>query len=153
MKIRPTKPGDIPALKLVLDETELFPSDLLPDMLGGVLSSDDENQSVWLTAEVGNKAIGFCFAVPEALTEGTWNMRAIAVLPEEQGGGTGSAIVAALEALLAARGNRVLIVDTSGTESFAQTREFYLKNGYSEEACIRDFWAKGDDKIVFWKAL
>ena len=80
-------------------------------------------------------------------------MLAIAILPKRQGGGKGGAIVAALEAHLAESGNRVLIADTSGTDDFAQTREFYRKNGYVEEARIRDFWAEGDDKIVFWKAL
>lgn len=152
MNIRPTNSADIPALQLVLDGTELFPSHMLPDMLCGFLSGN-ESESVWFTAEENGDAIGFCFASPEALTEGTWNMLAIAVLPEKQGGGTGSAIVAALENHLAERGNRLLIVDTSGKSEFAQTREFYRKNGYTEEARIRDFWAAGDDKIVFRKAL
>lgn len=152
MKVRPTKFEDIPALKHVLDGTQLFPSSMLTDMVSDFLASNDD-QSFWLTAEEGGEAIGFCFASPEAMTEGTWNMLAIAVLPEKQGGGTGGAIVSALEAHLAEQGNRVLIADTSGTDDFAQTREFYHKNGYVEEARIRDFWAKGDDKIVFWKAL
>ena len=152
MNIRPTISADIPSLKRVLDETGLFPSQMLPDMLSGFLSGD-ESESVWLTAEENGNAIGFCFASPEALTEGTWNMLAIAVLPEKQGGGTGGAIVAALENHLAERGNRLLIVDTSGKSDFAQTREFYRKNDYYEEARIRDFWAAGDDKIVFRKAL
>lgn len=152
MKMRPTKSADIPALKLVLDGTGLFPSQMLPDMLSGFLSGDD-SESVWMTAEEDRNAIGFCFASPEALTEGTWNMLAIAVLPAKQGGGAGSAMVAALEKHLAEQGNRILIADTSGTDDFAQTREFYRKNGYTEEARIRDFWAAGDDKVVFWKAL
>ncbi len=152
MNIRPTISADIPSLKRVLDETELFPSAMLPDMLSGFLSGD-EGESVWFTAEEDGRAIGFCFAAPEALTEGTWNMLAIAVLPERQGGGAGGAIVAALENHLTERGNRLLIVDTSGKSDFARTREFYRKNGYSEEARIRDFWAAGDDKIVFRKAL
>ena len=153
MKIRPTTLKDVPALKLVLDGTGLFPSDMLPDMLGGFLSDAGDNKSVWLSAELDGTAIGFCFASSEALTVGTWNMLAIAVLPERQGSGAGGAIVAALEKHLSAEGNRILIADTSGTDSFGQTREFYRKNGYTEEARIRDFWAEGDDKIVFWKAL
>ena len=46
-----------------------------------------------------------------------------------------------------------MIADTSGADEFAQTREFYRKNDYSEEARIRDFWAEGDDKVIFWKSL
>ncbi|MEM7289714.1 MAG: GNAT family N-acetyltransferase [Pseudomonadota bacterium] len=152
MKIRPTDSKDIPELKLVLDATELFPSEMLPDMLNGFLSNGD-CEEIWLTCEAGGKAVGFCYAAPEALTEGTWNMLAIAVLPEHQGNGAGSAIVKELESNLRDNGNRVLIVDTSGAEGFAPTRDFYRKNGYSEEARIRDFWAEGDDKIVFWKSL
>lgn len=152
MKIRPTKSEDIPALKLVLDGTHLFPSDLLAGMVSDFLSGD-ENGSVWLTAIEDGDAIGFCFATPETFTDGTWNMLAIAVLPEKQGGGAGGALVTALEKLLSDRGNRVLIADTSGTDEFAQTRAFYRKYGYTEEARIRNFWAAGDDKVVFWKAL
>lgn len=152
MKIRPTKSEDIPALKLVLEGTELFPSEMLPDMLSDFLSKD-ESEDVWLTCEAEGKAIGFCYATPEALTKGTWNMLAIAVLPEMQGLGAGSAIVKELESNLGDNGHRVLIADTSGTDEFAQTREFYRRNGYSEEARVRDFWAEGEDKVIFWKSL
>lgn len=152
MKIRPTKSEDIPALKLVLDDTELFPSEMLPDMVSGFLSNGG-SEDVWLTCEVDGKAIGFCYATPEALTEGTWNMLAIAVLPEKQGSGAGGAIVRELESNLGENGHRVLIADTSGADEFAQTREFYRKNGYSEEARIRNLWAEGDDKVIFWKSL
>ncbi len=152
MKIRPTKSEDIPALKLVLDGTELFPSEMLPDMVSGFLSHE-ESEDVWLTCEADGKAIGFCYAAPEALTEGTWNMLAIAVLPEKQGSGAGGAIVRELESNLRANGHRVLIADTSGANEFAQTRDFYRKNDYSEEARIRDFWAEGDDTVIFRKSL
>lgn len=152
MNIRQTRSQDIPALKTVLDGTGLFPGDLLPDMLGGFLSGQG-SEDIWMTCEKDGVAIGFCYAAPEALTQGTWNMLAIAVLPSEQGCGAGGAIVAALEDRLRSDGNRILIADTSGTDEFAQTREFYSRNGYSLEARIRDFWSEGDDKIVFRKAL
>lgn len=153
MTIRPTKHEDVPALKLVLDGTELFPSEMLPEMVGQFLS-DQDSQDVWLTLEDDSgTAIGFCYAAPEQLTEGTWNMLAIAVLPERQGTGVGGAITRKLEDVLREKGQRVLIAETSGTDRFAMTREFYRKSGYKEEARIRDFWDAGDDKVVFWKAL
>jgi hypothetical protein len=52
-----------------------------------------------------------------------------------------------------ARGHGVLIVDPSGAPEFKRAREFCRKNGYSEEARIRDFWAAGIDKVIFWKLL
>ena len=52
-----------------------------------------------------------------------------------------------------AQGARLIVVDTSGIEDFAGTRAFYARSGYDEEARIRDFWATGDDKVIFRKAL
>lgn len=152
MNIRQTKSEDLPDLEVVLEETGLFPSEMLSDMIGRFLS-EDASEDLWLTYEEDSTALGFCYAAPEQLTEGTWNMLAIAVLPSKQGEGLGAAIVQELEAVLRGRGHRVLIADTSGTEAYRKTREFYRKNGYTEEARVRDFWAPGDDKVIFWKAL
>jgi N-acetylglutamate synthase-like GNAT family acetyltransferase len=112
MKIRLTKQEDIPALNMVLDGTGLFPSSMLPDMIAPFLF-DEEPADVWLTCEVNGTPVGFCYTIPEPLTDGTWNMRAIAVLPELQKHGVGAAIVKALEDRLRDEGHRVLIVDTS----------------------------------------
>jgi ribosomal protein S18 acetylase RimI-like enzyme len=152
MNIRPTNHDDIADLQKVLDGTQLFPGEMLPDMVGRFVSGD-EGSDLWLTCEVDGKAVGFCYAVPEKLTDRTWNMLALAVLPLLQGKGHGGALVRQLETTLRDRGQRVLIADTSGVDAFAQTREFYRKNNYTEEAHIREFWAAGDDKIVFWKSL
>jgi ribosomal protein S18 acetylase RimI-like enzyme len=152
MNVRPTKHADILALQQVLDDTELFPSEMLPDMIRGFLSGGDTAE-IWLTCEVNGEPVGFCYATPEALAEGAWNMLAIAVQPSLQRAGYGAAIVAQLEDRLREQGQRILIADTSGVDDFAPTRAFYRKNGYTQEARIRDFWAAGDDKIVFWKSL
>ncbi|OYU73000.1 MAG: GNAT family N-acetyltransferase [Alphaproteobacteria bacterium PA3] len=125
---------------------------MLPDMIQGFLSTE-ETPDIWLTCERDEIAIGFCYAMPETLTDGTWNMVAIAVLPELQGSGAGATLVKAVEDKLREEGHRIIIVDTSGTEAYAKTRNFYLKIGYTQEARLRDFWAEGDDKIVFWKSL
>jgi len=148
MTIRTTILNDCPALQSVLLETGLFPPELLPDML-----QDTKEPSLWLTCETAGQAIGFCYARAEPLTDGTWNMLAIAIDPQIQGTGSGKALVGHLESTLAAEGARILIVDTSGSEDFSQTRSFYRHLGYVEEARIRDYWTAGDDKITFWKTL
>jgi len=149
--IKTTSAGDIPALQEVLDKTGLFPSDMLPDMLAPSLTG--ETEAFWLTCFVEGTAVGLCYTAPEDHAPGTWNMLALAVHPDLQGRRLGTTLVTAVEQHLIAREQRILVVDTSGTEAFARTRQFYAQAGYEEEARIRDFWAEGDDKVTFRKAL
>jgi ribosomal protein S18 acetylase RimI-like enzyme len=139
-------------LATIADATGLFPGELLPELMSGFLSSG-EGLHLWLTCEADGQAAAFCYAVPEKLTDRTWNMLAIAVHPELQAKGVGGALVKNLEAVLIERGQRILVVDTSGAPEFGRARDFYRKNGYREEARIREFWAAGNDKVVFWKKL
>lgn len=153
--IRPVVPDDIPALKQIIDATDMFPSELLDDMIAGFFH-DKENGEIWLTYDTsddqnGAKAIAYCR--PEEMTDRTWNLLLIAVDPDFQGEGIGAALMSHIEDHLAARGQRVLIVETSGTDALARTREFYRLCQYDQESRIRDFYADGDDKITFWKAL
>ncbi|MEO0916665.1 MAG: GNAT family N-acetyltransferase [Pseudomonadota bacterium] len=149
--IKPTTTDDIPGLRTVLDRTGLFPGNMRADMLAPALAG--ETDAFWLTCHSYDDAVGFCYTVPEDLTDGTWNMLALAVRPDVQGKGIGAALVNAAETQLKANGQRILIVETSGTDDFGLTRKFYAQNGYEEEARIRDFWADGDDKVIFRKAL
>ncbi|WP_316015546.1 GNAT family N-acetyltransferase [Roseobacter sp. HKCCA0434] len=145
--IHPTAEADIPDLARVVTETDLFPAALLPGLLA------EAGEALWLSLHRDGAAVGLVFCVPEPLTEGTWNMRALAIRPDMQGRGLGRALVTAAEGRLRADGARLMIVDTSGTEGFAATRAFYARVGYEAEARLRDFWAPGDDKVTFRKAL
>ena len=142
---------DIGGLTAVLDGTGLFPSEMLADMLAPALSGDTD--ALWLTCHIGQEAVGFCYTQPEELADGTWNMLALAIHPDLQGQGLGAALVRKAEQDLKDRRQRILIVETSGTDDFVLTRKFYAQNGFEEEARIRDFWADGDDKVIYRKAL
>lgn len=150
-EIRATRSDDIASLQEVLNQTGLFPSDMLPELLAPFLA--EATTTVWLTAQIGSDPVGFCFAEPEDMADRTWNMRALGVRPDHQGRGLGSRLVGACEDMLRIRGQRLLIVDTSGGPSFAPARTFYTANGFEEEARLRDFWAPGDDKVTFRKSL
>jgi ribosomal protein S18 acetylase RimI-like enzyme len=87
------------------------------------------------------------------MTEGTWNLYLIAVHPDYQGQGLGTSMLHYIEQMLTARGERMLLVETSSLETFESTRKFYRQCGYDEEARIREFYQAGEDKIVFRKSL
>ena len=139
----------MPALKTIIEANALFPPDMLDAMSADYLAGSADE--LWLIT--ASDPLGFVYCAPERMTEATWNMLLIAVHPRHQGTGIGTALTRETEDAVAKRGGRVLLVETSGLASFAATRAFYAARGYAEEARIRDFYAEGEDKIVFWKAL
>lgn len=151
-KIRKVIEKDIYELKKVLDSIDLFPSEMLEDMISDYLTNP-ETEEIWFTETENDIPISIGFCAPEKLTEGTFNLYAIGVRSDIQSMGTGSRMMVFIENYLKESGHRILIVDTSGTDDFKLTRRFYEKLGYNREAVIRDFWADGDDKVVYWKRL
>ena len=143
--------SDMPDVKAVIDACGLFPGELLDGMTAKYFSGEAQTDS-WLTC-VDGKPVAVAYCAPEPMTQGTWNLLLIAVHPDSQGRGYGAAIMRHVEQTLAANGQRLLVVETSGLTSFENTREFYRKLGYHEEARIRDFYQTGEDKIVFRKAI
>ena len=153
--IRPTTPDDTAAILELAVSSGLFPPDATDEVasiLAGALRGDLGPDHVWLTDDEGGP-VGVAYFAPERLTEGTWNLYMLAIRPDRQRQGRGRAIVRHVERAVARRGGRLLLIETSGLGSFAQTRAFYQALRYDEEARIRDFYKPGDDKVVFRKAL
>lgn len=151
-EIRMIVKSDIPDLKKILDTIELFPSELLDEMIADYINKH-ETEEIWFTETENNKPISIGYCGPEKLTEGTYNLYAIGVRNDIQLKGTGSRMMSFIENHLKKIGKRILIVDTSSTDDFKLTRKFYEKLGYNKEAVIRDFWKEGDDKVIYWKRL
>ena len=149
--IRPVTSQDLPALKVVIDANDLFPSDMLDEMISDYLTNKDSND-YWFTYDDG-KPVAIAYCAPERMTHRTWNLYLIAVHPDYQKSGRGASMLRHIEQRLAERGERILLVETSGLQSFEGIREFYLKCGYNQEARIREFYQAGEDKIVFRKLL
>jgi ribosomal protein S18 acetylase RimI-like enzyme len=149
--IRAVTLNDLPNLKVVIEANDLFPSDMLDEMISGYFNHKSGSE-YWLTYEE-SKPVAIAYCAPEQMTEGTWNLYLIAVHPDYQGQGIGTSLLHYIEQMLISRRERILLVETSSLETFEDTREFYRKCGYNEEARIREFYQAGEDKIVFRKLL
>jgi ribosomal protein S18 acetylase RimI-like enzyme len=149
--VRPFRAEDLPAAKAVIDSTGLFPSELMDDMTTSFLSGS--SHELWFVAEQEEGVCAVAYAAPERMTDGAWNLLLIAVREDRQGRGQGAALTRAVEAVLAERGARILLVETSGLPEFERTRAVYRSLDYVEEARVRSYYADGEDKIIFWKSL
>lgn len=143
---------DLHSLKEVLDSSGLFPPEMLDNMIADYFDNSDSTD-IWFTCIDNNQPIALGYCAPEKLTNGTFNLYAIAVRKEVQRQGIGRKMIGYLEKLLRDSGKRILIVETSSADQYALTRKFYEKLGYRQEAIIKDFWNDGEDKVIFWKKL
>ncbi|CAB9506485.1 Acetyltransferase (GNAT) family [Seminavis robusta] len=152
LKIRNVEKSDIEHLKTVIDTSDLFPSEMLDEMIAGYFKG--EESCIWLTGDDSEKPRAVAYCAPEKMTEGTWNLYLIAVHDSLQGTGIGTKIIEHLEEkLVSEKEARILLVETSGSSEFEKTRKFYENRGFVEEARIREYYQAGEDKIVFWKKL
>lgn len=149
--IRTTEKADFAGIIELATACGLFEPDQT-ELLEAMLRSPNE-LDVWFTDCSDQGPVGVAYLAPEKMTLGTWNLYWIAVHPSQQGRGRGSAMLKHVEQWLADKGQRLLLVETSGTDDFENVRRFYAKNGYQEEARIRDFYDVGISKVIYRKQL
>jgi GNAT superfamily N-acetyltransferase len=104
-------------------------------------------------AEIDGRTAGYTCYGPIAATQGSFDLYWIAVHRDRQGRGVGRALIEQTERLVLRQSGARIYVDTSGRAQYAPTRAFYEALGYRPEAVLRDFFAPGDDKVIFVKVL
>ena len=148
--VRDATRADLEVIRAIVDET-LFPGALLDEMIRPFFE-DRDSEEFWLVSD-DEGVTGVAYCVPEPMTEGTWNLRAIGVRPDRHRSGAGRALMAHVEDRLRRAGQRLLVVDTSSAPEQDGACAFYRGLGYLEESRISGFWSAGEDKITFTKQL
>ena len=116
---------------------------------GAVAGSSDY---LALGAEHEGRLAGWICWGPTPCTLGTFDLYWMAVDPALHGAGVGSALLHAMEARLLGVA-RLIVVETAGRPDYAPTRGFYEARGYRAASRIQDFYAPGDDQVVYVKRL
>jgi ribosomal protein S18 acetylase RimI-like enzyme len=150
-------PADRARVAAILRATRVFRDDeigvaleVFDEGLGTRPSPDYEFLGAF-TTDAG--LVGYtCYgATPD--TDGTYDLYWIAVDPAVQGTGVGTLLLAELERRLRRRRARMLVVETSSRADYVPTRAFYERCGYREAARAREFYAPGDDRIIYSKTF
>ena len=134
----------------------LFRKDEIPVALEvfdeAVRMSSSDAPYVALGADVDGRLSGWICWGPTPCTLGTYDLYWMAVDPSAQGSGVGTALINEMERILAGTA-RLIVVETAGRPDYSATRRFYEGRGYRAAATIPDFYAPGDDQVVFVKRV
>jgi len=152
--IRQTIQEDTPALLEIARGTEVFkPLELvaLGEVLDDYHAKEQANGHRSVTYAVDDRVLGFAYYAPAAMTDRAWYLYWIAVAKTIQAQGIGSRLLGMAETEIAHQGGRLLLIETSSLPHYEPTRRFYLKHGYQIASRLSDFYADGDDLVVFCK--
>ena len=154
--IRPTVPPDTPGLLQLTEATGVFkPLEIqtLREVLDDYHAANHANGHRSAVCEHKSHVTGFAYWAPAAMTDRCWYLYWIAVRKDAHGRGVGGALLAHVEDDIRRARGRVLLIETSSLPHYELTRRFYLKHGYDREAVLRDYYADGDDLVIFRKRL
>jgi D-alanine-D-alanine ligase len=136
----------------------VFREDEIPvalEVFDGALSGSEAAGSsdyLALGADVDGRLAGWICWGPTPCTLGTFDLYWMAVDPAHHGSGIGTALLTAMEQHLPGSA-RLVVVETAGRPDYARTRAFYEARGYRPASRIPDFYAPGDDQVVYVKRM
>lgn len=87
------------------------------------------------------------------LTKSTYDLYWIAVNPSVQSRGIGSGLIKYIEEFIKDKNGRLILIETSGKQSYEKERKFYEKNLYNKITEIKDFYDEGDSLVIYGKYI
>jgi D-alanine-D-alanine ligase len=105
----------------------------------------------FVLADCDGQTVGYTCYGPIAGTQSSYDLYWIAVRRGQQNAGLGRLLMDETERRIARAGGRRVYAETSNRAQYVPTRAFYQRCGYFREAVIVDFYAPGDDKVIFVK--
>ena len=156
--IRKLVKGDKEKIRKILIDTRHFNDDevnIAIELIDDYLNDKEQKDyiiQVYVTDDT-NKTAGYICYGKRPLTDMTYDLYWIAVDPNIHGKGIGSSLVKFMEEDLKSQGGNLILIETSGKESYENERNFYSKNRYEVQTIIKDFYRRGDDLVIFRKYL
>ena len=150
------RPSDREAVRSIVASTNFFnPAeiDVAVELVDERLAKGPASGYHFVFADEGEQARGYTCYGPIAATHGSYDLYWIAVDNNYRGKGLGRILLAETERLIAAEHGRRIYIETSNRGLYGPTRAFYDRCGYEMDAVLKDFYAPGDDKVIYSRAV
>ena len=150
LMLRQDKPAILDILRRI-PEFKPAEEEVAEEVIDSYLGDPSGSGYTILVAELEASVVGYVCYGPTTLTQGTWDMYWLAVSPEMQGKRLGKSLVLSAEDDIKKAGGKLVLIETSSLPEYERTRNFHCSNGYRLVARIADFYAIGDDLLIYEK--
>jgi ribosomal protein S18 acetylase RimI-like enzyme len=150
-------PGDIRSIGELLESTGFFHSYEI-DVARELATLNHEKGAEasgyhFIIAHESDQMLGYCCYGLNPCTESSYDLYWIAVHKNQMRQGIGRRLMMMAEQEVAKMGGTIVWLETSGRAIYEPTRSFYIAQKYEKVAVMPDFYAPGDDKVVFMKRV
>ncbi|MFW5791889.1 MAG: GNAT family N-acetyltransferase [Desulfohalobiaceae bacterium] len=149
-------PKDVDRIRSLTEITGFFSSsevEVAAELVQEWLAKGDASGYRFVMAEQFGRLVGYTCFGPIPCTLSSFDLYWIAVHPGMQRRGLGRHLMRHTEQRIRREGGTRIYLDTSQREQYAATRAFYERLGYRQESLLPDFYAPGDGKVIYCKAL
>jgi D-alanine-D-alanine ligase len=150
------RPTDRNAIRSVVEATGFFRPDevvVAVELVDERIARGGSCGYEFVFAESNGVLLGYACFGPIACTVSSFDLYWIAIDPHFQRQGIGRALMIEVESRIAAAGGRQIYIDTSGKPQYAPTRSFYERCGFQCVSRLADFYAPGDDRLIYAKQV
>jgi len=150
------RPEDIDQIRDIVVSTGFFYDFEVPvavELVEAAVDEGDESGYHFIFAEVNGRVVSYSCYGHIAGTDAGYDLYWIATHNDLRGSGIGKKVLDETHKAINEMGGRYIIAETSSLDKYAPTRGFYLKNGYTEDGRIADYYKVGDAKVIYVKRI
>jgi ribosomal protein S18 acetylase RimI-like enzyme len=154
--IRPICPNDRAAILALLASTNAFQAhelDVAMELVDTALSKPEQQDYLPFVLERDGAIVAYACFGRNPMTRSTYDLYWIATRADAMRHGYGRQLLQFIESDVQNRNGRLLVIETSSKESYAGSRGFYERAGYTLAARLPDFYDVGDDRVIYYKRL
>jgi D-alanine-D-alanine ligase len=148
--------SDRAAVRLIVNSTGLFrpaEADIAVELVEARLAKGAASGYEFAFAEENGQVLGYACFGHNTMTVASYDLYWICVDKTLHGRGVGKQLLEAAEKQIKQLDGQRLYIETSTRPDYVGTRGFYLRCGYTLEAELADYYAPGDGKAIFVKAI
>ncbi|MEI6899581.1 MAG: GNAT family N-acetyltransferase [Bacteroidota bacterium] len=150
------KSEDIDQIREIVVSTGFFYDFEMPvavELAETALEEGDASGYHFILAEVDGRVVSYACYGHIAGTDAGYDLYWIVTHNDFRGTGIGKKVLESTEEVVKKLGGRYIVAETSSLEKYTPTRGFYLKNDYTEEGRIQDYYKVGDAKVIYVKRV